>query len=111
MINGLKSGTIGFAFGIAVAAVAAQAVQPAQHEQQSAPSAQAAPPHLALAVPRDPVEQQRPFELGCGLLLLALGCHDSFLAAALRSQARMRGLGADGQRRTSTPPRNSSLVD
>lgn len=43
MINGLKSGTIGFVFGIAVAAVAAQAAQPAQHKHLSTPSAQAVP--------------------------------------------------------------------
>ena len=43
MTNGLKSGTIGFAFGVAVAAVAAQAGQPAQHEHQTVPPAQAAP--------------------------------------------------------------------
>ena len=43
MTHGLKSGTIGFAFGIAVATMAAQAAQPAQHQHQPPPSAQAAP--------------------------------------------------------------------
>lgn len=42
MSNNLRSGTIGFAFGIAFAAVAAQA-QPSQHEHQTAPSLQTAP--------------------------------------------------------------------
>lgn len=40
MTNYLKSGTVGFALGLAVAA---QAAQPTQHEHQTAPSAQAAP--------------------------------------------------------------------
>jgi hypothetical protein len=43
MINNLRSGTLGFAFGIAVAAVAAQAAQPTRHDHQTAPSTQAAP--------------------------------------------------------------------
>jgi hypothetical protein len=46
MNSNLRSGTIGFAFGIAAAAVAAQAAQqaqPSQHEHQTAPSAQTAP--------------------------------------------------------------------
>ena len=45
MSSNLRAGTIGFAFGIAFAAVAAQAAQPAQHEHQAAPSAQSAPAH------------------------------------------------------------------
>jgi len=43
MINNLKSGTVGFALGLAAVAVAAQAAQPTQHEHQTAPSAQTAP--------------------------------------------------------------------
>ena len=43
MKSNLRSGTIGFAFGIAVAAVAAQAAQPSQHEHQTAPAVQTAP--------------------------------------------------------------------
>lgn len=45
MIKNLKSGTLGFALGIAVAAVAAQAAQSTQREHSPAPSAQAAPSH------------------------------------------------------------------
>jgi hypothetical protein len=39
MSTNLRSGAVGFAFGIAVMAVAAQAAQPSQHEHQGAPSA------------------------------------------------------------------------
>lgn len=42
-MSNLRSGTIGFAVGIAFATVAAQAAQPSQHEHQTAPSAQTAP--------------------------------------------------------------------
>lgn len=45
MIKNLKSGTVGFALGIAVAAVAAQAAQSTQHEHSLAPSAQVEPTH------------------------------------------------------------------
>jgi hypothetical protein len=45
MSSNFSSGTIGFALGIALAAVAAKAAQPAQHEHQMAPSAQGAPAH------------------------------------------------------------------
>src|SRR4051794_1174518 len=57
------------------------------------PAPQAACRDLALAVPRDAIEEQRPFELGCGLLFLALGGHGSVLTAALRIRPRMVGLG------------------
>lgn len=43
MSDKLRSGTIGFAFGIIFAAAAAQAAQPAQHEHRMAPSTQTAP--------------------------------------------------------------------
>jgi hypothetical protein len=46
MSSNLRSGAVGFALGVAAAAVAAQAAQPtqpAQHEHQTAPSAQTAP--------------------------------------------------------------------
>lgn len=47
-MSNLRSGTIGFAVGLALATVAAQAAQPTQHEHQTGPSA---------AVPSKSMEQ------------------------------------------------------
>jgi ABC-type transporter MlaC component len=43
MSSNLRSGTLGFAVGVAVTAVAVHAAQPAQHEHPVAPSTQSAP--------------------------------------------------------------------
>ena len=64
-LSNLRSGTIGFAIGIALATVAAQGAQqtqPGQHEHQTAPSTQTAPAptkdqmHLMMS---DPAKRQQ----------------------------------------------------
>ena len=65
MSSNLRSGTLGFAFGIAVAAVAAQAAQPAQHEHPTAPSTQPAPAETTGQMHKmmsDPAKHQQMME-------------------------------------------------